>query len=137
MKYRISRKANTDIEGICNRIALDDPEAADRMDERIHRAIELLAEVPGMGHQRADVSDERYLFWAIGNYIIAYRVEVDLIVVRVVHGAPRFPKAFLMRFEICSVGPMSHSCRMDDGPAIVGSPGRKAGMWFPISRSKS
>jgi plasmid stabilization system protein ParE len=94
MKYRISRKANTDIEGICNRIALDNPEAADQMDERIHRAIELLAEVPGMGHRRTDVRDERYLFWAVGNCIIAYRVETDLIVVRVVHGTRDFRRLF-------------------------------------------
>jgi len=95
MKYRISRRADTDIERICDYIAQDNPDAADRLDERIHRAIQLLARFPGMGHTRSDVNDKRYLFWAVGNYVIAYRVEPkELVVVRVVHGARDFRRLF-------------------------------------------
>jgi len=51
--------------------------------------------MPGMGHQRADVSNPRYRFWPVGNYVIAYRVERStLIVVRVVYGARDFRKLF-------------------------------------------
>ena len=95
MKYRVSRRADTDIERICDHIAQDNPDAADRLDERIHRAIQLLARFPGMGHTRSDVNDKRYLFWAVGNYVIAYRVEPkELVVVRVVHGARDFRRLF-------------------------------------------
>jgi plasmid stabilization system protein ParE len=66
MNYRISRKANADIERICDHIALDNPKAAERMDARIHAAIKLLAQIPGMGHPSPDVRDKRYLFWAVG-----------------------------------------------------------------------
>jgi plasmid stabilization system protein ParE len=59
MNYRIARKADSDIERICDRIASNNPDAADRLDEEIHRAIELLAQFPRMGHDRADVADKR------------------------------------------------------------------------------
>lgn len=95
MNYRITRKANRDIERICDRIARDDPAAADRVDEKIHKAIHLLADFPGLGHTRSDVTNPNYRFRAVGNYMIAYRVEVDqLVVVRVVHGARDFRDIF-------------------------------------------
>jgi plasmid stabilization system protein ParE len=95
MNYRISRQADTDIERLCDYVAEDNPDAADRLDEQLHRAIELLAKFPGLGHSRADVKDKRYLFRAVGNYVIAYRLEKkELIVVRVVHGARDFRKLF-------------------------------------------
>lgn len=95
MKYRISRQADADIERICDYIAQDNPDAADRLDERIHQTIKMLAKFPRMGHTRADVQDKRYLFWAIGKYIVAYRIErKELVVVRVLHGARDFAKLF-------------------------------------------
>jgi toxin ParE1/3/4 len=95
MSYRISRRANTDIVRICDRIAKDNPTAADRLDEEIHEAIQLLAKFPGMGHRRADVRDNRYLFWAVGSYVIAYRVKgKKLVVVRVLHGSRDFRRLF-------------------------------------------
>ncbi len=95
MKYRISRRADTDIERICERISEDYPDAADRLDEQLHQAIHLLAKFPGMGHTRADVTDKRYLFWAVAKHVIAYRVEQkELVVVRVLHGARDFRRLF-------------------------------------------
>ncbi len=57
--------------------------------------MQLLARFPRMGHTRPDVQDKRYLFWAVGNCVIAYRVERnDLVVVRVLHGHRDFRKLF-------------------------------------------
>jgi toxin ParE1/3/4 len=95
MNYRISRQADADIGQICDRIAEGNPDAADRLDDRIHEAIQRLARFPGVGHKRPDVSDKRYLFWAVGNYVIAYRIEAEeIVVVRVLHGARDFRKLF-------------------------------------------
>lgn len=95
MKYRISRRADIDIETICDRIAGNNPDAAERLDEQIHRSIQLLARFPGMGHARPDVEDKRYRFWAIGKYIVAYRIEAKhLLVVRVLYGARDFRRLF-------------------------------------------
>src|SRR5436309_11113052 len=95
MKYRIARRASADIEHICDYIAKDNPDAADQLEDRIHEAIKLLAKFPRMGHVRPDVTDKRYLFRAVGKYIIAYRIESkELIVVRVLHGARDFRRLF-------------------------------------------
>ncbi len=95
MNYRISRKADADIENICDYIAQNNPDAADRLDEQIHQAIRLLAKFPGLGHTQPDVQDKRYLFRAVGSYMIAYRVDKnELVVIRVLHGARDFRKLF-------------------------------------------
>lgn len=95
MTYRISRRANADIEAICDHIAKDNPAAAARIDELIHSTIQLLAQFPGMGHGRLDVRDKRNLFWTVSSYVIAYRMQSkQLLVVRVLHGARDFRKLF-------------------------------------------
>jgi plasmid stabilization system protein ParE len=95
MTYRISRQAHKDIEAICDYIAENNPDAAERLDDRFHEAMHLLGRFPRMGHTRADVSDKRHLFWAVGNYVIAYRIEENaVLVVRVLHGARDFRKLF-------------------------------------------
>ncbi|CAN5426178.1 type II toxin-antitoxin system RelE/ParE family toxin [soil metagenome] len=99
MSYRISRRANADIESICDYIAKDSSEAANRLDQRIHTTIKLLAHFPGMGHTRQDVADRRYLFWTVGTYVIAYRIEgKHLLVVRVLHGLRDFRRLFGAKF---------------------------------------
>lgn len=97
MKYRISRRADKDLEAICDYVAEANPDAAERLDGQIHDAIKKPARFPGMGHARSDVKDKRYLFWAVGKYIIAYRVEKELFVVRIVHGARDLRKIFKRR----------------------------------------
>lgn len=88
MSYRITKKANSDIEAICDYIARDNTDAADKMDERFHREIQQLVLFPGMGHRRSDVTNPQYRFWPVGKYVVAYRVEKGKVVVsRVLHGA--------------------------------------------------
>ena len=95
MNYRISKRADRDIEAICDYIARDNVTAADKLDQRLHEQIKRLSDTPALGHQRADVPDPRYRFWVVGNYVIAYRMQRStLIVVRVVHGARDFRKLF-------------------------------------------
>jgi plasmid stabilization system protein ParE len=87
MSYRISPRADADLDEIWTYIAQDDPRAADRTEQALHEAMEQLARMPGLGHHRADAGD-RYRFWRVASYLIAYRVEDDVVhVVRVLHGA--------------------------------------------------
>ena len=68
-------------------IAQDDIDAADRVQADIHRAIDNLVALPGMGYRREDVADETLRFWPVFNYLIIYRPETDpLEIVRVVSG---------------------------------------------------
>lgn len=95
MRYRISIRANRDLEHIFDFIARDNIDAAERLDERFHNSIKTLAQFPRMGHRRQDVQDRRYLFWNVGTYVIAYRIErKTLIVVRVLHGSRDFRRQF-------------------------------------------
>lgn len=95
MNRHITARANADLDSIIDRVAQDNPDAARRLNGKILQEIDRLARHPGMGHRRPDVQDERYLFRAVGNYVIAYRTEGErLIVVRVLHGARDFGKHF-------------------------------------------
>lgn len=95
MNYRIARRADKDIEQICNYIAKDNVTAADQLDDTLHETMMLLAQFPRMGHKRPDVRDARYWFWSVGNYVICYRLEEEtLLVVRVIHGARDFRRIF-------------------------------------------
>jgi plasmid stabilization system protein ParE len=87
MSYRISLRADADLDEIWTYIAQDDPQAADQMEQALHEAMEQLARMPTLGHRRPDASD-RYRFWRVGAYLIGYRVEKKVVhVVRVLHGS--------------------------------------------------
>lgn len=44
--------------------------------------------MPGLGHFREDLLDQRYRFWAIHSYLIVYRWETKpLEIISIVHGA--------------------------------------------------
>jgi plasmid stabilization system protein ParE len=98
VRLRISRRADADLEAIWNYIAQDSADAADRVEERLHSAMCMLAEFPGLGHRRSGVTNPAYRFWNVFNYIIAFRVRGrSLTVVRVLHGSRDFRKLFRRR----------------------------------------
>jgi plasmid stabilization system protein ParE len=79
-------------------IADDSLDAADVVREKFKAAMDQLCEMPGMGHERADVKNPAYRFWRVYSYMIAYRVEGQkLYVSRVVHGARNFRRLFRKR----------------------------------------
>ena len=87
MNYVIGPRADADFDEIWAYIAQDDPAAADRVELELHEAMQMLARLPGLGHQRLDASP-RYRFWGVRSYVIAYRVEQGRVHVdRVLHGA--------------------------------------------------
>lgn len=91
MSYRfvLTPEAETDALSIWEYIADDDSErAADRVLARIYDECEKLADFPGKGHFREDLLDQRYRFWSVWSYLIAYRWEAKPIqVIAIVHGA--------------------------------------------------
>ena len=88
MSYRLTRSAQRDLEKIYDYIAEDSLQAAGRMIERFHAAFHKLAETPGIGHLREDLSSEPFRFWAVGSYLVIYLEDSEpLEIVRVIHGA--------------------------------------------------
>ena len=96
MKYRISKRAGRDLDSIWRYLAKNASiDTAERVEEEFRRAIKSLAEMPGMGHERAELRGKPYRFWAVYSYLIVYRVEGGtLIVVRVIHGARDLDRLF-------------------------------------------
>jgi plasmid stabilization system protein ParE len=86
-KLLIQPQARLDLLEIWHYIAADSIQSANKVAEKLDRAIRGLIEMPGKGHTRPDVTDKRYRFWSVYSYLIAYRYdETSLTVVRVVHG---------------------------------------------------
>jgi antitoxin ParD1/3/4/toxin ParE1/3/4 len=64
------------------------PQRAQHVADRLHEAFRKLAETPGLGHKREDLTLLPVLFWAAWSYLIVYRPETTpLEIVRVLHGA--------------------------------------------------
>jgi len=86
-KFFFTIRAKQDLEEIWDYIADDSIDAADRVIADIYGAVEALADVPGMGHSREDLADEKLRVWAVYSYLIVYRAEQSPIeIVRVVSG---------------------------------------------------
>lgn len=80
-------QAQEDLLDIWVHIASDSPFHADRFLDLLHDKMRLLADTPGIGSQRAELSPGlRGL--PVGNYVIFYRqVSMAIEIVRVLHGS--------------------------------------------------
>lgn len=86
--------ADQDLEDIWFFVAQDNPEAADRLLDRIEESVKLLAENPRLGPARPDVAPE-LRYHPVGNYLLLYRIIKNGIeLVRVVHGARNWVSLF-------------------------------------------
>ena len=87
--------AIADREGIFNYIETDSAEAAFAVDERIEAAVESLEQFPEIGRP-GRVEGTRELVVQRTPYIAAYQIDGDVVrILRVLHGARRWPDAFL------------------------------------------
>lgn len=88
MKIKWSPEARRQVSEIWHYIALDDPEAADRMVTRLVRAVEKLVHFPHLGRPGREGSRE--LVVGSTNFIVVYRVrDEEIRIGTVVHGAQR------------------------------------------------
>lgn len=94
MRIRWQDDAIADLRELHAYIARDNPQAAVRIAKRIKEAAAALREQPAMGRP-GRVPDTRELVITGTRYIVAYRVIGDaLIILRVLHGARRWPGQF-------------------------------------------
>lgn len=87
-RFRLTPLAERDLEEIVDTISeRSSPDRAHAVLREILAAAERLAGMPGMGHARADLTDEPVLFWSLYRYLIVYRPETrPLELLRVLHG---------------------------------------------------
>lgn len=96
--YVLSPDALQDLQDIWDFIARGNENAADHLEDEFFNAFEKLAQHPGMGHIRADVTDRDVRFWPTGSYLIAYRERLEeLQVLAVLHGARDVPEVMRKR----------------------------------------
>jgi len=95
--FRLSNAANRDLEEIWEYIATDNPDAADRVVDKLHKTFSWLSNYPAAGHKRRDIG-KPILFWAEGNYEILYRVFKDFIEIdAILHGSRDIPEVLRQR----------------------------------------
>lgn len=86
MRLRVSRLAQWDIDQIYDHIAADKPAAARRWVERTRKQFKFLAKNPYVGEARDEIEPTLRSF-SHGTYVIFFRAtQVDLEIIRVVHG---------------------------------------------------
>ena len=87
-RYRLTPSAQQDVDQIADFIAADNVDAALRVLDALEEAFRQLAERPGMGHTRADLTARPVKFWGVYSYLIVYdQASSPLTVVAVLHGA--------------------------------------------------
>jgi plasmid stabilization system protein ParE len=91
-QYILSPKALKHLQDIWGFIASENPQAADRLIDELSAAFEYLAEWPGSGHSRPDLTLEDLRFWPVRSYLVVYREKsVPLQIVAIFHGARDIP----------------------------------------------
>lgn len=96
--YESHPKVADDLADLAEFIAADNPAAAARVVDEVLDAIAALADSPGIGHRRDDLTSRPLRFWRVYDYLIAYAPdEHPLWVVAVLHGSrnPRLLAAIL------------------------------------------
>ena len=86
-RFLLTRPAEADIQEIKDYIALDSVRPARKVIRQMKEAMRGLAEMPGKGHGRKDLTDEDVRFRTVYSYQIVYRPEIKpLEIVRVLSG---------------------------------------------------
>jgi plasmid stabilization system protein ParE len=100
-KYVLTPIAKADIIDLWTYIAQDSEESANRVEQAIYEACDLLAESPMMGHTRKEFTSRDLLFWTLTryrNYVLVYSPHTSpLQIVAVVHGRRNLPGVLSQR----------------------------------------
>ena len=90
--FRLSGPARDDVRAIWQYLRDQSPQAAARVRADLEAAMSRLAEHPGMGHLRADLTDQPLRFKLVHRYLIVYLPGTrPLQIVRVLHSARDLP----------------------------------------------
>jgi plasmid stabilization system protein ParE len=85
-KFELARRALRDLQGIWEFVSEESFLTADRLLEEFYRTFQQLAEMPGIGHRRQDLTHRKVLFWTLHSHLIIYKDSKPLRVVRIIHG---------------------------------------------------
>lgn len=87
-KFVLTPAAEGDLLKILEYLEGDNPSAILRVVDALDEAMQLLADNPGIGHVRTDLTDADVRFWSVFKYLVIYRPDTKpLEIVRVLHGS--------------------------------------------------
>lgn len=86
-KFRLTAEAAADLTEIFDYIAEDSLDAAQRFTSEISDEMRKLAQNPGIGHKRPDLTNRDLLFWRMYSYLIIYQPTRPVNVIAVLHGS--------------------------------------------------
>ncbi|MBP7777543.1 MAG: type II toxin-antitoxin system RelE/ParE family toxin [Acidobacteria bacterium] len=87
-RYRLSPEARDQVDAIGAFIAEESVDAALRVYDALEEAFELIADNPGLGHTREDLTHRPVKFWGVFSYLVVYDPAGDPVtIIAVVHGA--------------------------------------------------
>ena len=96
-QYVLGRDAERDLDEIWDYIAADNADAADQWISKLFDAFDTIAETPGIGHTRNDLTAHPVLFWPVDAYLDIYRVTARRVEIVAVTRGTRDVPAFLRR----------------------------------------
>jgi plasmid stabilization system protein ParE len=86
-EFVLTPAAEGDLLKILEYLEGDNPSAILKVVDALDEAMQLLADNPGIGHLRRDLTDADVRFWSVFRYLVIYRPETTpLEIVRVLHG---------------------------------------------------
>lgn len=87
-RFVFTEEAETELLEILGYLADESESAAVRVRQAIYDAVGKLAENPGIGHTREDLTDRALKFWSVYSYLVVYDPESrPLTIIAVLHGA--------------------------------------------------
>lgn len=87
VRYVLTPEAQAHVDEIGAYIAQDSVDAALKVYDALEEAFDLLAERPGIGHTREDLTDRPLKFWSVSYLVVYDPSRIPLTVVAVLHGA--------------------------------------------------
>lgn len=86
-QFVLTQAAKGDLLKILEYIEDDNPNAILKVVDALDDAMQLLAESPGIGHLRPDLTRQDVRFWSVFRYLVIDRPDTNpLEIVRVLHG---------------------------------------------------
>jgi toxin ParE1/3/4 len=85
-RFELSRRSLRDLREIWAFISQHSFDAADRVVEDFYRAFGQLADTPGLGHKRNDLTSQNVLFWPVHSYLVVCKDSKPVRIVRLIHG---------------------------------------------------
>jgi plasmid stabilization system protein ParE len=98
-KYQLGAAVEDDLNSIWDYIAQDNINAADSWITKLFDAFQRIADNPGIGHTRIDLTGLPIKFWPIDDYLILYRVQNKQVeIIAVTQGSRDIPVFLRRRF---------------------------------------